>query len=112
MTIKAISFQKNQSHDGTQSSHVNGANQPPRNKVMPSPHKAKRPRYSPRKNSANLKPEYSVKYPAMISDSASGRSNGARFASAAAAIRNRMNPKTPHGVKRFHACNPAIPAAD
>ena len=40
----------------------------------------------------------------MISDSASGRSNGVRFASAAAAVRNRKKPTRPHGVKRCQLC--------
>ena len=42
------------------------------------------PRYSPMKNKANLNPEYSRKYPATISDSASGKSKGDRLASAGA----------------------------
>ena len=37
----------------------NGACQPPRNNVMARPLTANMPMYSPRKNSANLKPEYS-----------------------------------------------------
>ena len=39
---------------------ASGACQPPRNSVMPRPLMANMPRYSPRKNSANLNPEYSV----------------------------------------------------
>ena len=38
--------------------------------------------YSARKYSAQRKPLYSVMYPATSSDSASGRSNGARLVSA------------------------------
>ena len=38
--------------------------------------------YSPRKNKANPMAEYSVKYPATSSASASGKSNGALFVSA------------------------------
>src|ERR1035438_8484887 len=61
MNVKtsAISLAKNQRYDGTQVRNENGAVQPPRNSVMPSPLMANMPRYSPRKNSANLKPEYS-----------------------------------------------------
>ena len=59
--INAISLAKNHRYDGTQVRNENGAVQPPRNSVMPSPIAANMPRYSPRKNSANLKPEYSVK---------------------------------------------------
>src|SRR5208283_454624 len=63
MNVKtsAISLAKNQRYDGTQARNENGAVQPPRNNVMPSPLMANMPRYSPRKNSANLNPEYSVK---------------------------------------------------
>ena len=49
-------------------------------------------------NSANMNRPifialYSVKYPAMSSDSASGRSNGMRLFSAMAAVRNRIAAK-------------------
>src|SRR5438034_5804738 len=40
--------------------------------------------YSAMKKRAHLKPEYSVWYPATNSDSASGRSNGARLVSPSA----------------------------
>jgi len=43
--------------------------------------------YSARKMTANFMPEYSVKYPATSSDSASGISNGARFTSARDAMK-------------------------
>ena len=49
--------------------------------------------YSPRKNSANLNPLYSVKYPATSSLSASGRSKGSLFVSANAATINTKKPK-------------------
>ena len=42
--------------------------------------------YSARKNSANLNDEYSVWKPPTSSDSASGRSNGARLVSPTAAM--------------------------
>ena len=38
--------------------------------------------YSARKNSANAMPEYSIMWPATISDSPSTTSNGARLVSA------------------------------
>ena len=44
--------------------------------------------YSARKNSANFSDEYSVWNPPTSSDSASGRSNGARFVSPTIAITN------------------------
>src|ERR1700733_13666547 len=97
--ISAPNFAPNQSHDGIHSSQRNGACQPPKNKVTANPVMANNPKYSPRKNSAYLKPEYSVKKPAIISDSPSGKSKGARLASAVAAMRNKSNPARPHGVK-------------
>src|SRR6266540_80309 len=59
---------------------------PPRNSVTAMAETVSRCRYSPRKNSANLMPEYSVWYPATSSVSASARSNGGRFVSASEAI--------------------------
>src|SRR5436309_10921978 len=100
--ITPMSFAKNHSHEGTQSKNANGASHPPRNKVMPRLLMAKRPKYSPMKNIAYLNPEYSIKYPAIISDSPSGRSNGVRLDSAVAAIKNNRHPAKPHGVKTFH----------
>ena len=44
--------------------------------------------YSPRKNRANVMAEYSTMNPPVISDSPSGRSNGARLHSARMEIRN------------------------
>src|SRR5439155_941810 len=100
--INPNSFRKNQSHDGTQSKNVNGASQPPKNSVMPRLLTANRPKYSPMKNIAYLKPEYSIKYPAIISDSPSGRSNGVRFASAVAAMKKSTKPANPQGVRTCH----------
>src|SRR6185437_9413338 len=110
--INAMSFAKNHIHDGINVRNESGAVHPPRNSVTASPLIANIPRYSPKKNSANLKPEYSVKYPAIISDSASGKSNGERFDSAVAAIINRMNPASPHGVKTYqwYGHTPQYPA--
>src|SRR5262249_40533932 len=48
--------------------------------------------YSARKNRENLKPLYSVWKPATSSDSASGKSKGARFVSATPHIKKRMKP--------------------
>ena len=58
--IESITLPKNQIHDGTQPRKENGADHPPRNSVAPRPEMESMARYSPRKNSANLKPEYSV----------------------------------------------------
>src|ERR1700728_1100998 len=104
--ISAPNFAPNQSHDGAHSSQLNGACHPPKNKVTAMAVMANNPRYSPRKNRAYLKPEYSVKKPAMISDSPSGKSKGERLDSAAAAMRNNSSPANPHGVNTFHPASP------
>src|SRR5919199_2112995 len=58
-----------------------GARQPPRNSVVANAETVIMLMYSARKNSANLIDEYSVWNPPTSSDSASGRSNGARLVS-------------------------------
>src|SRR5438034_169220 len=58
-----------------------GARQPPKNSVAHSADTVTMLMYSARKNSANLSDEYSVWKPPTSSDSASGRSNGARLVS-------------------------------
>src|ERR1700722_14645954 len=60
MTISAKSLAKNQRYDGIQFRKENGADHPPRNSVIANPLMANMPIYSPRKNSANLNPEYSM----------------------------------------------------
>ncbi len=59
----------------------NGACQPPRKSVVASAETVTMLMYSARKNIANLNDEYSVWNPPTSSDSASGRSNGARLVS-------------------------------
>src|SRR6266550_8967210 len=59
----------------------NGACHPPRNIVVASAETVTMLMYSARKNIANLNDEYSVWKPPTSSDSASGRSNGARLVS-------------------------------
>src|ERR1041384_5762103 len=76
-----------------------GECQPPRNKVAASPVMANIPMYSAMKNVAYLNPEYSVMWPATISDSPSGTSNGVRFDSTRPETKNKMNESAPHGVK-------------
>src|SRR6185437_7393206 len=61
MAISTRSLAKNQKYEGTQARKENGAVQPPRKRVMARPQMANIPMYSPRKNRANLKPEYSTK---------------------------------------------------
>src|SRR5258707_14831348 len=57
------------------------------------------PMYSAMKKVAYLKPEYSVMWPATISDSPSGTSNGVRFDSTRPETKNKMKAAAPHGVK-------------
>src|SRR5437773_3250207 len=57
------------------------------------------PMYSAMKKVAYLKPEYSVMWPATISDSPSGTSNGVRFDSTRPDTKNKMNAVAPQGVK-------------
>src|ERR1700749_1879004 len=64
-----------------QSAIGHGACQPPKNSVAHSPETVTMLMYSARKNRANLSDEYSVWNPPTSSDSASGRSNGARLVS-------------------------------
>src|SRR5579863_4317731 len=59
--MERITLEKNQIQEGIQVRKAKGADQPPRKSVAPSPETDNMPRYSPRKNRANLNPEYSVK---------------------------------------------------
>src|SRR5256886_17248535 len=77
-----------------------GECQPPRNSVAASPVMANIPMYSAMKKVAYLKPEYSVMWPATISDSPSGTLNGVRFDSTRPDTKNKMNAVAPHGVKK------------
>src|SRR5919112_4890898 len=61
---------------------------PPRNSVVAIAETVTMLTYSARKNSANLSDEYSVWNPPTSSDSASGRSNGARLVSPTIAMTN------------------------
>src|ERR1700722_19404394 len=60
MKMAHMTLLKNHIHEGTQARNENGADHPPRKSVAPRPERANMARYSPRKKSANLKPEYSV----------------------------------------------------
>ena len=70
----------------------NGAFQPPKNSVTVSAETMNTFTYSAKKKNPKRMPEYSVAKPATISESASVRSNGVRFASAAAAMRKIRAP--------------------
>ena len=64
-----------------------GAFQPPKNSVTNRAETTKTLTYSAKKKNPKRIPEYSVAKPATISESASVRSNGVRFASAVAAMK-------------------------
>ena len=67
--------------------HGNGAFQPPKKSVTVSAEMMNTLTYSAKKKNPKRIPEYSVAKPATISESASVRSNGVRFASAVAAMK-------------------------
>src|SRR5665811_1503941 len=78
--------------NGAAVSHpVNGMSHPPKNSVAIKALAVTILQYSAIKKSENFMAEYSVWYPAMSSDSASGKSNGNRFVSAKAATRKMKN---------------------
>ena len=96
------SFTANQTYDGIMVRNGSGAFQPPRNSVTATPLSANMPKYSAMKKRAYLKPLYSVRWPAISSLSASGKSKGARFASANDAVKKSRKPAKPHGVNTNH----------
>ena len=72
--------------------HGNGAFQPPKKSVTVSAEMMNTLTYSAKKKNPKRIPEYSVAKPATISESASVRSNGVRFASAVAAMKKIRKP--------------------
>src|ERR1039458_459863 len=79
-------------------SHVGkGRIHPPSQSVTAIDDTASMAEYSARKNSDQRKPLYSVWNPATSSDSASGRSKGARLVSATMAIANTAKARKPSG---------------
>src|SRR6266571_2936132 len=70
-----------------------GDSHPPKNKIEHRHETVIMLVYSAMKNIANLKLAYSVWKPATSSDSASGKSNGARFVSATAATKKQKKPR-------------------
>ncbi len=85
-------------------SHVGPPNQLGKGRIHPPSHSvtaiddtASIAAYSARKNSDQRKPLYSVWKPATSSDSASGRSKGARLVSATIAMANTPNARKPSG---------------
>src|SRR5947209_1753408 len=67
---------------GMKSRNATGDNQPPRNITVARIDTSHMLAYSARKNIAKLMPEYSIMWPATISDSPSTTSNGWRLVSA------------------------------
>src|SRR6476620_6664179 len=70
----------------------NGRSHPPQNNVTAIDEITIIAAYSARKKSENRNPLYSVWNPATSSDSASGKSNGARLFSATPQTKNSKNP--------------------
>src|SRR5215831_15502456 len=75
----------------------NGRSHPPSHNVTAIDETAIIAEYSARKNSDQRKPLYSVWKPAVNSDSASGRSNGARLVSATMAMAKITKAISPRG---------------
>src|SRR5579864_7534797 len=75
----------------------NGRSHPPSHSVTAIDETAIIAEYSARKNKDQRKPLYSVWNPAVNSDSASGKSNGARLVSATIAMAKIKNPTRPSG---------------
>src|SRR5262249_44685726 len=84
-------------HASPDSAFGNGRSQPPSHRVTAIDDTAIIAEYSARKNKDQRKPLYSVWNPAVNSDSASGKSNGARFVSATMAMANTTNAISPIG---------------
>src|SRR5262249_36044016 len=89
--------EKRKSHPGPVKVFGNGRSQPPSHSVTATDETAIIAAYSPSMKSDQRKPLYSVWKPAVNSDSASGKSNGARFVSATIAMAKITNAINPSG---------------
>src|SRR3954463_7028045 len=89
--------EKTKSQVGPCSAFGKGRSHPPSHSVTAIEETAIIAEYSARKNKDQRKPLYSVWNPAVSSDSASGKSNGARFVSATIATAKIKNPIRPMG---------------
>src|SRR5215831_942083 len=87
------SFSENQITPGIQlnGGRSTGGSQPPRNRIVASAHIVVIATYSPSMNRRYGVEPYSTMKPATSSDSASTRSNGGRFVSARAEMKNTTN---------------------
>src|SRR5918998_4312982 len=105
---RKLALSTNQMTPGTQVKGGNGIgdSQPPRNRIVPRAHMPMMATYSPSMKSRNGVEEYSTMNPATSSDSASGRSNGGRFVSAIAEMKNTTNMGNSHSQYQ-----PRIPKA-
>ena len=101
--MRKIIFPKNQNspHNGELKNPGIGLCHPPRNAVAAKPLTTNILAYSLKKNTAHLKPEYSVIHPATHSDSASGISNGVLFVSATALIKKIKNARKLNGLLKI-----------
>src|SRR5688500_9151522 len=86
-------FSTNQMTPGTQVNGAtgNGGSHPPMNRIVVIAHMVAIATYSPSMNIMYGVEPYSTMKPATSSDSASTRSNGGRFVSASAEMKNTMN---------------------
>src|SRR5580698_9664592 len=89
--------EKTRSHVGLFRRFGNGRSHPPSHSVTAIEETAIIAEYSARKNNDQRKPLYSVWNPAVNSDSASGKSKGARFVSATIAMAKITNAISPSG---------------
>src|SRR5580765_6852291 len=88
---------KTRSHVDPFNQFGNGRNHPPSHSVTAIDDTAIIAEYSARKNKDQRNPLYSVWNPAVNSDSASGKSKGARLVSATMATAKMKNPTSPSG---------------
>src|SRR6185436_20800794 len=91
-TSSPMPYEPGSSDSATSHGQANGAFQPPKNSVTVSAEMMNTLTYSAKKKKPKRMPEYSVAKPATISESASVRSNGVRFASAVAAMKKISAP--------------------
>src|SRR4051794_6743492 len=85
---------------------------PPRNSVVAIAETVTMLTYSARKNSANFNDEYSVWNPPTSSDSASGRSNGARLVSPTIEIVNTTKLGASNNTYQPLACEATMSAVE
>src|SRR6266581_3302246 len=95
--VTAGKNEKIESHLGPLNQLGNGRNHPPSHSVTAIDDTAIIAEYSARKNKDQRNPLYSVWNPAVNSDSASGKSKGARLVSATIATAKMKNPIRPRG---------------